>query len=93
LQRPVDVVVVRVAVADRRDACVVSPSSARRRRHVFARSRFGDRVTGRRVRDHVGKPADRNERGCRQPPVDPPQTSQRGIASDVSSIAPHQWWW
>jgi hypothetical protein len=92
LERLIDVVVMHVAVVDRCDACVASVSSAHRRRHVLtARARLGDRVTRRRVRDHVGEPGDRDERGCGQPPVDPPQTSQRGVASDVSSIAPHQW--
>jgi hypothetical protein len=92
LQRPVDVVVVVDGVVANR--CVVSTSSARRRRCGFAaRARLDDRVTRRRVRNHVGESADRDERGRGQPPVDPPQAGERGVARDVSSVAPHQWSW
>jgi hypothetical protein len=95
LQRPVDVVMVYVVVANRCDACVVATSSARRCRRVLAaRARLDDGVTGRRVRHHVGETADRDECCRGQPPVDPSQTGERGIARDVSSVAPHQWsWW
>jgi hypothetical protein len=94
LERPVDVVVVYVVLVDRCDACVVSTSSARLPRCVFpVRARLDDRVTWRRVRHHVGEPADRDECSCRQPPVDPSQAGQGHITRKVSSVAPHPWSW
>jgi hypothetical protein len=83
-------------VMHRRLASVVMADPVRRGSDVLTawsrRRRLGDRVTRRSVRHDVGQGTDRDEGGRGHPPVDSPQTDERGVAREVGSVAPHPWW-